>query len=290
MCLEHFEEVVDLHKGEERVSVLVPSEGLYYVPKVILSDRNLKIIFEKDKLIEGLDYIFDDLTMPLDKESITRQLYFTDLLFLPIESADFKQSDRVIQLLTVVRNARTKVIVIAKEPLLCESIYRHKLSRQALNRLSKLEVPVLVIPPESLKQDKNTNNLVIEFIRNIVDAITKTGLPCGEASEIESIISMSGRAMIGTASGTGENRLMEATLDALTSPSFDLDTLENAQGVLMIFTCSDLEIHEFDEMATILQDIKNTCNFSNFNAFAFNVIRKNIGELMMVSIIKTGLK
>jgi len=257
-CLENFTEIISF-TGDRTVSFL--DSNPIYVPKVVVSDQGLKTAFDQQESIKGLDYIYDDLASPLDEEQIKKQFYFSDMIFLPVETEDIAKVDRMLSILEMVKNARTKTTIIAKLPFSCGDKHKHQISLQTINRIKALDVGYILIPskiPGEHSHDKMKsaiNNLVIQSVRAPTELVSYMGMPSGTPCNIDPILAMKGQATIGLGSSYGKDRAVEATMAALKSNSFNLIDLNKAQGVLVnITTGEDYTISEYVKVGNVINN------------------------------------
>ncbi len=301
-CLDNFIEEISF-SGNMVVTSLDGSHG--YAPKVVVTDRSLKTAFDQQESIEGLDYIFDDISIPLDEKQIKKQFYFSNMTFLPIEMADPYKVNRMLRMLEIIKGIRTQVlkpqvIIIAILPFPWEDQVKHKISHQAINRIKTIDVGYILIPSNTTRENKthdeaklNINNLVVQSVRAPTELVTCMGLPSGTSCVVDPILSTRGKTTIGIGSDSGKDRAVEATMTALKSLSFDLIGLTKSNGVLVnITTGSDYSLEEWDKVSNIIGNFipsEFTSEIAVFSEMAvFSVIKPEIYKRMDVTIIATG--
>ena len=106
-------------------------------------------------------------------------------------------------------------------------------------------------------------------------------------ADVETIMSASGKAMMGTGEAEGENRAMAATELALNNPLIDEYTLQGAKGLLVNITGgSDIKLFEVDAAVN-----KIRAEVDPEAELIFGAIKdENMNGKIRVSIVATSLK
>jgi cell division protein FtsZ len=95
-----------------------------------------------------------------------------------------------------------------------------------------------------------------------------------------------GKAMMGTGSGHGEDRALEAATGATQSPLLDDINLKGARGILCNITAgADLSMHEFQQVGDVIEDIAAT----DANVVIGTSIDKEMEGEIRVTVVATGL-
>ncbi|MGH9378267.1 MAG: cell division protein FtsZ, partial [Terriglobia bacterium] len=96
-----------------------------------------------------------------------------------------------------------------------------------------------------------------------------------------------GYAVMGTAVASGENRAVEATNRAISSPLLEDASINGAQGILLNITGSTkLTLHEVHAASTIVQQAAA----DNANIIFGAVQDEAMGDEVKVTVIATGIK
>ena len=106
-------------------------------------------------------------------------------------------------------------------------------------------------------------------------------------ADVETVMSSSGKAMMGTGEADGENRAMAATELALNNPLIDEYTLQGAKGLLVNITGgSDIKLFEVDAAVN-----KIRAEVDPEAELIFGVIKdESMNGKIRVSIVATSLK
>jgi cell division protein FtsZ len=171
--------------------------------------------------------------------------------------------------------------------------------RQAEEGIRELKENVdtlIVIPNQRLISiaAKNTSlletfaradDVLLQAVRGISDLIVTPGLINLDFADIRTVMSEMGLAMMGAASGSGENRAVEATQKAISSPLLEDVSIHGARGVLLNITGGpDLSLYEVNEAATMIQDEAD----ENANIIFGAVIDEKMREELRITVIATG--
>jgi len=96
-----------------------------------------------------------------------------------------------------------------------------------------------------------------------------------------------GMALMGTGIAKGENRALEASQRAISSPLLEETSIEGAKGVLInVSGGRDLTLHEVAEAARIIQGAVDP----DANIITGMVIDESLDEEMKVTVIATGFR
>src|SRR6202012_2163084 len=96
-----------------------------------------------------------------------------------------------------------------------------------------------------------------------------------------------GYAVMGTATGRGQNRAMDAALAAMASPLLESGAIDGARGILINITgSSTLKLSEVNEASTIIQNAAHEdCNI------IFGAVQdERLGDEVKITVIATGFK
>ena len=106
-------------------------------------------------------------------------------------------------------------------------------------------------------------------------------------ADVETVMSSSGKAMMGTGEADGDNRAMAATELALNNPLIDEYTLQGAKGLLVNITGgSDIKLFEVDAAVN-----KIRAEVDPEAELIFGAIKdENMNGKIRVSIVATSLK
>src|SRR5579863_5194785 len=189
-------------------------------------------------------------------------------------------------------------VAVVTKPFAFEGKRRMVQAEQSLRELSAAVDTVICIPNERLMQfvDKGTSffeafriadDILLQGVQGISDIITITGIINRDFADVKTIMAGMGYAVMGTAVASGENRAVEATRKAISSPLLEDASINGAQGILLNITgSSKLTLHEVHEASTIVQKIAA----DNANIIFGAVHDERMEDAVKVTVIATGIK
>src|SRR5579864_8657575 len=132
------------------------------------------------------------------------------------------------------------------------------------------------------------DDILRQAVQGISDIITTPGLINRDFADIRTIMSGMGYAMMGTATGTGENAAIEAARLAIGSPLMEEGGVEGARGVLINITGSSrLSLHDVNEACTLIRAAtKNEDAQINFGV----VLNETMKDEVKITVIATGFE
>ncbi len=188
-------------------------------------------------------------------------------------------------------------VAVVTKPFHFEGTHRMRVAELGLQELQSYVDTLIVIPNQNLFRvaDKNTtfldafklaDNVLHSGVRGITDLMVMPGLINLDFSDVRSVMSEMGKAMMGTGEGNGENRAVEAAEAAIANPLLDNVSMKGAKGVLINITGGpDMTLFEVDEAANrIREEVDPEANIifgSTFN--------ENIEGIVRVSVVATGI-
>ncbi len=122
--------------------------------------------------------------------------------------------------------------------------------------------------------------------KGIAEIITKDGHINVDFADVETVMKNSGIALMGTGTGTGENRAQIAVKQALTSPLLDNTDIKGAKNILLNIMSGKKEatMDEISEINEYVQDMAG----NNADLIWGNNIDESLNEEIVVTIIATG--
>jgi cell division protein FtsZ len=122
--------------------------------------------------------------------------------------------------------------------------------------------------------------------RGIAEVITHHYTQNIDLKDAKTVLENSGRAIMGSASASGENRAKEAIIAALDSPLLDDNKISGAKNVLLLIVSGSNEI-TIDEIGEINDHIQSEAGH-NANIIMGVGEDEKLGESIAVTIIATG--
>jgi cell division protein FtsZ len=138
-----------------------------------------------------------------------------------------------------------------------------------------------------LEAFKVADDVLRQAIQGIADVITTTGHVNVDFADVRTIMSHTGRAVMGMGVSRGTNRAIEAAQKAICSPLLEEGSVEGARGVLLNITGGpNMSLHEIEEAASIIQQAADP----EANIIVGQVINPDMGDDLVVTVIATGFE
>ena len=183
-------------------------------------------------------------------------------------------------------------------PFAYEGPKRMRRANAGLNELKKHLDTTIVVPNQNLFKIANegtgfeesfslSNDVLKQGVQSITDLMVRPGMINLDFADVETVMSSSGKAMMGTGEAEGENRAMSATELALNNPLIDEYTLQGAKGLLVNITGgSDIKLFEVDAAVN-----KIRAEVDPEAELIFGAIKdENMNGKIRVSIVATSLQ
>lgn len=122
--------------------------------------------------------------------------------------------------------------------------------------------------------------------KGIAEIITVHGYINVDFADVETVMTNSGVAIMGSAKSEGEDRAIKAVQDALKSPLLNDNDIKGAKNILINITSGGEEV-TMDEIGQITDFIQE-CAGSDADLIWGNGVDENLGNQLSVTIIATG--
>ncbi len=183
-------------------------------------------------------------------------------------------------------------------PFAYEGPKRMRRANTGLEELKRHLDTTIVVPNQNLFKIANestgfeesfslSNDVLKHGVQSITDLMVRPGMINLDFADVETVMSSSGKAMMGTGEADGENRAMAATELALNNPLIDEYTLQGAKGLLVNITGgSDIKLFEVDAAVN-----KIRAEVDPEAELIFGAIKdENMNGKIRVSIVATSLQ
>lgn len=229
-------------------------------------------------------------------DTICEQIHDADVVFLTAGLGGGTGSGGLPVIARALRERNILSIAVVTKPFGFEGKRRMKIAEEALQQIRSSVDSLIVIPNQKLLDFtveklslihafEKINTFMAQFVRSISDIITKHGHINVDFADLQTIMRISGSAVMGSGRASGPNRAEEATLQAITSPFLEEQGVKGARGVLINITGNaDLGLHEVSAAAQLIYDQAD----EDANIVLGSVVDNTIGDDIIVTIIATG--
>lgn len=234
-----------------------------------------------------------------DTEQIIEILEGADMVFVTAGLGGGTGTGAAPVVASLARELNALTVAVVTKPFAFEGPRRMRQAERGLAELAGSCDTVITVPNEKLlalapKRTSFTeafrlaDDVLRQAVQGIADIITTPGLINRDFSDIRTIMSGMGYAMMGTAVGTGENAAIDAARGAIDSPLMEEGGILGARGVLINITGSgNLGIHEVNEACNLIREsTQNSDAQINFGV----VIDEKMGDKVKITVIATGFQ
>ncbi len=200
----------------------------------------------------------------------------------------------------IAKLAREKGILtvgVVTKPFHFEGTQRMKLAEKGIEELQQYVDTLLTIPNQNLfriANEKTTfsdafkmaDDVLYAGVRGVTDLMVQPGMINLDFSDIKTVMSEMGKAMMGTGEASGEGRAISAAEAAIANPLIDDVSLKGAKGLIINITGGkDITLYEVDEAANrIKQEVDEEANI-----IYGTTCDDRMEGLVRVSIVATGI-
>ena len=200
----------------------------------------------------------------------------------------------------IAKLAREKGILtvgVVTKPFHFEGTQRMKLAEKGIEDLQQYVDTLLTIPNQNLfriANEKTTfsdafkmaDDVLYAGVRGVTDLMVQPGMINLDFSDIKTVMSEMGKAMMGTGEAQGEGRAIAAAEAAIANPLIDDVSLKGAKGLIINITGGkDITLYEVDEAANrIKQEVDE-----NANIIYGTTCDERLEGLVRVSLVATGI-
>ncbi|HET6610482.1 MAG TPA: cell division protein FtsZ, partial [Kofleriaceae bacterium] len=196
----------------------------------------------------------------------------------------------------VARECGALTVGVVTKPFSFEGKKRRTQADHGISKLEQAVDTLIVIPNNRLlavvghntsmmDAFKKADEVLLSAVQGISDLMTVPGLINVDFADVRTIMSEQGRALMGSGTGIGKRRSVEAAESAISSPLLEDVSIDGATGILINITGGpDLTLHEVNEASSLVQEAAH----EDANIIFGSVIDANIGDEVRITVIATG--
>jgi cell division protein FtsZ len=197
---------------------------------------------------------------------------------------------------SIARELGALTVGVVTKPFQYEGKRRWAHAEEGLQELRKNVDTLLVIPNQRLLGlvDKSTplldafkvaDDVLRQAIQGIADIITTTGHVNVDFADVRTVMTYTGRAVMGMGIARGPNRALEAAQKSISSPLLEEGNVQGARGVLLNITGGpSLSLHEVDEASSIIKEVADP----DANIIVGQVINPDLSDELIITVVATG--
>jgi len=200
----------------------------------------------------------------------------------------------------IARTARELGILtigVVTKPFQFEGQRRMRFAEAGIADLLKAVDTLLVIPNQNLfrvANDKTTftdafamaDQVLYSGVACISDLVVKEGLINLDFADVLSVMREKGRAMMGRGEASGDKRVLNAAVAAISNPLIEDPSIKRASGLIISITGGrDLTLFEVDEAASRIRDEAD----QDANIIVGATFDDSLKDIVRVSVVATGI-
>ena len=279
-------------KGVEFVAINTDSQALLF------SDADTKLDIGREAtrgLGAGANPEVGRTSADDHKSEIEETLKGSDMVFVTAGEGGGTGTGAAPVVAGIAKKMGALTIGVVTRPFTFEGKRRSRQALEGIEALREVCDTVIVIPNDRLLQLGDQDLTMMEAFRaadevlhngvqGITNLITIPGMINVDFADVRSVMADAGSALMGVGSSRGDNRVMDATQQAINSPLLEA-TMEGATGILLsVAGGSDLGLQEVNAAASIVQEKAD----EDANIIFGTIIDDNLGDEVRVTIIATG--
>jgi cell division protein FtsZ len=232
-----------------------------------------------------------------DRETIRQCLEGADMIFVTAGMGGGTGTGAAPEVAKVARELGILTVAVVTKPFPFEGSKRIAFAEQGIEELAQHVDSLITIPNEKLIKvmGKGTpllqafsaaNDVLRGAVQGIAELITRPGLINVDFADVRTVMSEMGTAMMGSGSGSGEDRAEEAAEVAIACPLLEDIDLSGARGILVNITAGpDFAIDEFETVGNAVKAFAS----ENATVVIGTVIDMDMSDELRVTVVATGI-
>ena len=230
-------------------------------------------------------------------QEVTEKLDGSHMLFIAAGMGGGTGTGAAPVIAKLARERGILTVGVVTKPFHFEGSQRMKLAENGIDELQQYVDTLLTIPNQNLFRIANENttfsdafkmadDVLYAGVRGVTDLMVQPGMINLDFSDIKTVMSEMGKAMMGTGEASGEGRAVAAAEAAIANPLIDDVSLKGAKGLIINITGGkDITLYEVDEAANrIKQEVDDEANI-----IYGTTCDERLEGLVRVSIVATGI-
>ena len=230
-------------------------------------------------------------------DDIDKILSGTDLLFLTAGMGGGTGTGAIPVIAEEARKKGILTIGIVTKPFAFEGKLRSPRANLGIDRLKPNVNALIVISNDKLLQNtennvsilnafKMTDDILKQGIQSITDIINSVGTINVDFADVRTILGYEGFSYMGIGKSSGENKIVEATMNALNNPLTETG-IDGAKGVIFnIKGSEDISLEDINKSAGLIGEKVSP----DANVIFGTVIDEDLGDNVVVTVVATGVE
>ena len=231
-----------------------------------------------------------------DADKLRDELSGADMIFITAGLGGGTGTGGAPVVADIAKELGALTVAVVTKPFLFEGKKRQQAAEKGLEELKQSVDTLITIPNQRLlsisdkgmsliESFKKADEVLLHASKSISDLITIPGLINLDFADVKTIMSEMGMAFMGMGIASGENKAVEATQKAISSPLLEDISINGARGLLINITGGEnLTLHEVNDASTLIQEEAD----EDANIIFGAVIDPNMEDEIRITVIATG--
>jgi cell division protein FtsZ len=279
-------------KGVEFIAVNTDAQAL------LMSDADVKLDVGRELtrgLGAGSDPEVGRKAAEEHRDEVEEVLKGADMVFVTAGEGGGTGTGGAPVVAEIAKELGALTIGVVTRPFSFEGRRRSVQAEKGIEDLRDAVDTLIIIPNDRLLEisDEETSvlqafrladDVLLQGVQGITDLITTPGLINTDFADVSAVMRDAGSALMGIGKARGENRALEASRMAISSPLLEA-SIDGARGVLLTISGgSDLGLYEVNEAAEIIAQAAD----ADANIIFGAVIDDGLGDEVKVTVIAAG--
>jgi cell division protein FtsZ len=230
-------------------------------------------------------------------DDLARHLEDTHMVFITAGMGGGTGTGAAPVIARMARERNILTVGVVTKPFAFEGKKRMRAAEEGIAELQAYVDTLIVIPNQNLFKVANertgwkeafemADNVLYMGVRGVTDLMVLPGIVNLDYADIRSVMSVMGKAMMGTGEAEGEDRAIRAAEAAISNPLLEDTNMKGAHGLLINITGgSDVTLFEVDQAAhRIGEEVDKDANIM----FGMSLDESMAGRIR-VSVVATGI-
>lgn len=230
-------------------------------------------------------------------DDIDKILDGTDLLFVTAGMGGGTGTGAIPVIAEEAKKRGILTIGIVTKPFAFEGKLRSVRANLGIDKLKPNVNALIVISNDKLLKNtesnvsilnafKMTDDILKQGIQSITDIINSVGTINVDFADVKTILGYTGFSYMGIGKSSGENKIVEATLNALNNPLTETG-IDGAKGVIFnIKGSEDISLEDINKSASLIGEKVSP----DANVIFGTVIDEDLGDNVIVTVVATGVE
>nr|WP_125750363.1 cell division protein FtsZ [Lacticaseibacillus baoqingensis] len=230
------------------------------------------------------------------EEQIQAALKGADMIFVTCGMGGGTGTGAAPVVAKIAKDMGALTVGVVTRPFTFEGPRRAKNAAEGIANLKEHVDTLVIIANNRLLEivDKKTpmmeafhaaDNVLRQGVQGISDLITSPGFVNLDFADVKTVMANQGSALMGIGSANGENRTIEATKKAISSPLLEVSIAGAKQVLLNITGGPDLSLFEAQDASEIVAQAAS----NDVNIIFGTSINEDLGDTVVVTVVATGI-